>query len=90
MATSVVEQHRQWQEENPLRVWRKEQKVTIHAAASILGVSVSSIQHWEAGATMPSDELMPRLVATIGQHTPRRWRTWYDRNPAAAIHTATA
>lgn len=80
--TDIATQHKEWQAKNPLREWRKKNRVTIHGAAGLIGCAMSTIQLWEAGASQPSDDYMDKLVKIIGPNTERRWNRWLDKNPA--------
>lgn len=83
---TLVEAHRKWKRANPLREWRAENGVTIHSASSMLGVSMTSIQLWEAGSAHPSRENMDKLVKVTGMpNIARRWEQWANRNPAANL-----
>ena len=85
-STPLVEAHRKWTRANPLREWRTENSVTIHAASSMLGVSMTSIQLWESGSAHPSRENMEKLTKVTGMpHLSRRWEQWVSRNPAADL-----
>ena len=73
-----------WIEHNPLRVWRKENRVAIMDAASRLGVSMTIIQLWEKGVHIPSDENLTRLEALVGDRTVQDWSDWYNAKPQLA------
>ena len=87
MTTSqLVQQHKEWKRANPLREWRTEQGVTIHGAASMLGVSMTTIQLWESGGAHPSDDNMAKLNRiTAMPNFSRRWEAWVKRNPTANL-----
>ena len=75
------EAHKQWIEQNPLRRWRKDNRISIQAASGMLHVSLSTIQLWEAG-TEPNEQNMEKLTRVLGPNAPRRWKAWLEANPA--------
>ena len=54
MSTALVTRHKEWKRSNPLREWRTENGVSIHEAASLMNVSMTSIQLWESNGATPS------------------------------------
>ena len=73
-----------WVERHPVRRWRRQEGLSVHSAASMLGVSTSSIQQYEAGATHPRDETIERMAERMGR-TPenlrRAWTNWEAKRP---------
>lgn len=70
-----------WVESNPLRVWRKKNRMGVMQTATALGVSMTIIQLWERGTHIPSDENFDKLVALIGKRIVRDWSNWYSSKP---------
>lgn len=81
----IVKAHKEWVEENPLRQWRRDNSVSIHQAASLIGCGVSSIQLWESGTNYPSDRFWDRMTALIGPRVKSRWDRWAEKNPVNQI-----
>ena len=77
----LAEAHKEWVESNPLRRWRKDNRISIQAASGMLHVSLSTIQLWEAG-TEPNEQNMEKLTRVLGPNTPKRWVKWLESNPA--------
>lgn len=77
---TIKDRIRDWIELNPLRRWRHRQELSMMDASGLLGVGMSSVQHWEQGAYYPSEESMVKLAAAMGvkvETLARNWRTWY-------------
>ena len=85
MPTDIVTKHKEWKRANPLRQWRNENGVTIHEAASMVGCSMTSIQLWESGGSMPTETHITQLEKLIGPNTRTRWDRWYGKNPARQL-----
>lgn len=79
-------QYKGWQEQNPLRVWRRDNGISIDAAAGMMGVSRSTIQLWESGSSHPNEDNMDLLTRVIGPMFRRRWDKWLDANPMKEHH----
>lgn len=75
------EARREWIERNPLRQWRHENDTTLIQAAAIFGCSVSTVQSWETGETIPSERHTPALIRVLGEDLPHRWNRWIDDEP---------
>lgn len=84
MSSKMVQQHKAWQERNPLRIWRKRNDCTLQAAASLLGVNAKSIQLWESGSTQPIERNI-ELIATLLKLRPatlaKKWAVWSASAP---------
>lgn len=82
MATTMTDRYREWIAQNPLRLWREQENVAIYAAASMLGLGVSTIQSWESGVYKPRDEHLDMLARLIDDpDLPDRWHRWYEQKP---------
>lgn len=77
-----VEQ-KQWIENNPLRRYRKENKLAVVNIAPTLEVSTNTIQAWEMGAKQPAPENLERIGKLIGdRQIDSTWESWRDERPA--------
>lgn len=74
-------QLRAWLDECPFRRWRLEQGASIMETASLLGVSVTTIQNWEHGLKTPSDQHRAVVESVCGQDVTASWTEWFDRRP---------
>lgn len=75
-------QYEAWINENPLRKWRLEQKLSIMAVASMLGAGMSTIQTWESGAHWPNPESFDKIGSLIGdEEIEVNWKAWTDNRP---------
>lgn len=84
MATTLTDRYKEWIARNPLRQWREQEGVAIYAAASMLGIGVSTIQSWESGVYRPKDEHLALLARLIEDDSlAERWRKWYAKKPTA-------
>ena len=73
-----------WIEQNPLRRWRKQHKLGFHKAAQRLSVGVSSLEHWEYGASVPVLESFIKLSKGMGiplEDLREQWETWLRQRP---------
>ena len=66
----------EWQDRNPLVVWRRERGWSQAGVALGLGVSVNTLRSWEQGASVPQPANMDRLVENIGPDLPGRLARW--------------
>ncbi len=57
-----------WQEENPLRAWRKasQRDYSIRVVAQMLGVSFNSVMNWEQGHYPPRPVNFAKLTLLTG------------------------
>lgn len=70
----------EWKSENPLKLYRKQEGLTQPDLASIIGVSVYTIQRWEDGAVSPSGENEIKLKKLI-QDFSVQWDEWKNNKP---------
>jgi transcriptional regulator with XRE-family HTH domain len=71
-----------WQSANPLRKYRVANGITQSQAASLLGVTTTTIQHWEAGNFQPDDSNLQKIG--VFMRTPdidRLWGDWLSTRP---------
>lgn len=83
-ALSRRDAQRLWAHDNPMRRWRKREKLTRADAAVACDASASSIQQWEIGGYYPNDESIDKIAGAIGIKSTtlaRQWRAWYDARP---------
>jgi transcriptional regulator with XRE-family HTH domain len=72
----------EWKKTNPILVWRKKNKITRSDAGLMIGVSMTTVQSWESGATMPSRLNMPHIARAMGITTERfsqEYNAWLSR-----------
>lgn len=82
MNTALVDQMEEWIERGPFRTWRKKNGLSIRKAAGVIGVSSTTIQGWENGATFPNSENMVALIdMTRDTEFPEKWKDWYREGP---------
>ena len=80
-ASGYAQQLKAWQSENPLRQWRKDNGITLHQTAAMVGCSVSTVQLWESGANVPSGKYLDKLTKILGPNAQTRWMRWHGRQP---------
>lgn len=81
--TKLRDARKAWIEENPLRLKRTAERLSILDAASQLGVSPAAVQQWESGATTPShDASWSALRLFVGRGVERLWAEWLDQRPS--------
>ena len=68
-------QHEKWIEKNPLRIFRKENNLSLRRMAGLIGVQVNTIQSWEFGGATPNDENFARLEKFIPEIR-NLWHEW--------------
>lgn len=67
----------EWQERNPLRIWRKNSGRTMAEIAVEVGVSITALQKWESGTSTPNSANMKKLgQLTSDSAIEFRWRDW--------------
>jgi DNA-binding transcriptional regulator YiaG len=81
MRMDYKKKHKEWKESNPIRIYRKENKLSLSVVASLLGVGVYTVQRWEDGAVSPNDDNMEKVVRLIGGDAARQWEEWLDSRP---------
>ena len=52
---------------NPIKVARMSLGITQRRLAEIVGVSRTTVNHWETGRFTPSAEYMPKLASAFGR-----------------------
>ena len=52
--------------EHPLKIWRKQKKLSQMAAAKAMKVSLTTWKTWEESAGLPNEERMARLHKLTG------------------------
>ena len=71
-----------WIEKNPLRKWRKSKGLSLMDTCATLECGISTVQAWEAGARIPTDEWFAKLASATNGATPAAgWKRWYNRRP---------
>lgn len=73
-----------WFEDNPLRIWLKDNKMAQETMAALVGVSVITIRHWMNGRN-PNHENCKLLAAAMGLHLSEfadKWDRWFDQKPS--------
>lgn len=82
MALDIKSQTKEWIEDNPLRIWRKSNGLSMRDLAANIGVNLMSVQGWEVGNSFPNPENMASIVQlTNDLDLPRRWFEWYKIGP---------
>jgi transcriptional regulator with XRE-family HTH domain len=85
IADAFREHRKKWIARNPLRIWRKENDISIRMAASMLEVNASTIQDWEGGMIEPNADNMPKIARALS--VPRAeldaaWAAWIGAKPS--------
>lgn len=52
----------QWRLLCPIRLWRRDNKVSLRDLAALLDVSLGSVQNWEGGNNTPDTENFAKLT----------------------------
>lgn len=73
----------EWVERNPLRAWRKSQKLSILDAAGHVGVGMSMMQMYEKGAHRPGPGKHATMANLLGSDWSTRWDAWLNSRPNA-------
>jgi len=86
--TEIQKAVRDWVERNPLRRHRKGAGLTIGAVAAAIHVSSKTIQFWEDGGCVPSEENMDAIGRLVYGNSPhagewirRDWAEWLAQRP---------
>lgn len=78
-----LEPMQEWQQANPLRIWRKSAGQTMAHVCAVIGVSITALQKWENGASLPNNSNMNRIAQlTGGEVTGVTWAAWGLRKPS--------
>lgn len=76
-----------WIEANPLRKWRKEQKLAIMAVAGMLSVGFSTVQTWETGAHWPKPDSFEKIGRLLeDDNIEETWKAWLDKKPEWVVN----
>lgn len=76
----IQKQLQQWKNNNPIRRYRKQSKLSQVDVAGFLGVGVVSVQRWESGSVMPSEENVQKLNGLIEGFSDQ-WKEWISARP---------
>jgi DNA-binding XRE family transcriptional regulator len=69
----------EWVERNPIRVWRKSQKLTQADLAFQLGVGLRAVVSWEVGEVDPHLKNMGEIIEMANDPLMyRKWKEWKD------------
>ncbi len=64
-------------DQNPVRIWRKNQKLTQAQAARLLHVGVNTLWNWEHDVTVPGWE-HKRVIMEVTGCTNSEYRNWVE------------
>lgn len=79
---TIVDRWRTAVEDNPLRQWRIEHRMSINECAALLGVTPVTLTKWERGST-PKEENLNRIAAiTDNAVTADLWEQWRKTLPS--------
>lgn len=73
-----------WIKSNPIRKARKKHDLTLTQAASIIGVSLLSLNLWEQGNAQPKPENLNRAARALKiapEEMEAQWKEWDKRRP---------
>lgn len=83
---SRVRLMRAWIAQNPLRLWRESQSISLRMAAAMFDVNLYTVQAWESGTTIPSQENLREVLAVVNDDTlAPRWTTWLSDKPEMRV-----
>lgn len=75
---TLKKQIEEWKNRGPIRVWRKENKLSMRDAAGLLGVNLYTIQAWENGNSFPNAENVALLIEkTKDPDLVEKWKYWW-------------
>lgn len=80
----------QWIEGNPLRVWRRDNKVTETKLSLLIGATPGSIRNWERGANRPNANYMGKIAKVIGIplfDSWKDWNRWWAERPSVELES---
>jgi DNA-binding transcriptional regulator YiaG len=76
----IKQQLQAWKKNNPLKKFRKDAGLSQPDIASIVGVSVYTVQRWEDGAVNPSGDNEAKLNELIVGFS-EQWKEWRQNKP---------
>lgn len=81
-ADDPIAAHILWREKCPLRLWRRDSKCSLRDLASLLDVSLGSVQNWENGNNTPDAENFAKL-SRLAQNPdfPATFTAWMNDKP---------
>jgi transcriptional regulator with XRE-family HTH domain len=82
--TALKEELDAWREQGPLRVWRRENDLSLSDAAGLLDCGISSVQRIEAGLREPGGEMLESIARVMNRQPATirgRFRRWIDDKP---------
>jgi DNA-binding transcriptional regulator YiaG len=82
MKMDFVKQRKEWIENNPIRKYRKENKLPLNVAASMFDVGVYTVQRWESGDVKPNEDNMQKIVKLLGEGAESQWKEWMKSKPS--------
>jgi DNA-binding transcriptional regulator YiaG len=82
MKMDFVKQRKEWIENNPIRKYRKENKLPLNVVSSMFDVGVYSVQRWESGDVKPNEDNMRKIVKLLGEDAERQWKEWMKSKPS--------
>lgn len=81
--SNLGSKHKAWREKNPLRVWRKEQGLSMMNASAVIGCGISTLQAWEYGSTQPQFDVVASHMGVTATTLKRNWSAWTSKRPKA-------
>lgn len=81
-----MEKYRQevkaWLEQNPLRQWRKKNKLFLKDIGSAVNAGYHSVFRWENGMSEPGETQMKDLIRITGiGNLQKQYREWIKKRP---------
>jgi DNA-binding transcriptional regulator YiaG len=84
-ADRLLELFRTWSAKNPLRKFREANGYRLSETASMLSVSIGTIQQWEDGTREPKEERLNDICRLINRGRPQdaleEWKKWREAKP---------
>lgn len=80
---SAKEAFAEWREQNPLRLWRLQQRPEgwkRSVMARQLKVSHTAVANWEDGKSLPAADACAKIERLTGI-TSVKWMEWYEKKP---------
>lgn len=78
----------EWIAQNPLRKFRKENKITRARISSFLEVASSTVQFWENGSNYPNPGNMGKIANIMditAEELETMWNNWLEEQPEINI-----